>query len=176
MDLDIRIDESYIPTPSPSETAVPLESEVVDFRSEEERAVYDGDISDSILRKLSAYYNTYSDLGDDYVIIRESQYVYVLVFGSESSRTFTGTIVRYTSSTYTADCTVSVSSGTYRADMTGDTGYIYSSINSFLPSPYIDEVGRMSSKLGGISAIIISLSALCAVCFTMFRSLRGRRI
>lgn len=171
MDLDVRIDPSAIPTTEPS----PAPTEAYTEYITDDRAVYDGDISDTILKRLSAYYNEYSQFGDEYVILRESQYVYVLAFGSESSHRFSGTIVRYTTSSYTADSTVSITTGTYTADMTGDTGYIYSSLPAYIPSIYIDSVSRASANIQSISGIVLCISALVALCLTIFRKVGRRR-
>lgn len=164
-------DEMRDVTPEPTAEPTAEPTEII-----EERAVYDGDVTDSILRKLSAYYNDNSDTGADYVILRESSTDYVLAYGSVSNHTFTGTIVRYhTQQSYqSTDCTVSVSTGTYNADMTGDTGYIYSSLAGFLPSYYINEEERLARREGYITNICIFIALLCALVFTMFRALFRR--
>lgn len=157
---------TFEPTPEPTQEVF---SEEIDYR-----AVYDGDVSDSILRKLSAYYNDNAQLGQDYVILRESQYVYVLAFGDEENHHFTGTIVRYTSSTYTADCTVSVSRGTYYADLSGDTGYIYSSCDGYLPSAYISKTERYHDVIDVCVSACFFILLVCVLLFTIFGGLKRR--
>lgn len=155
--------------PSPTEEIPP----VFDVQ-DDERAVYDGDISDSILRKLSAYYTDYGN-NSDYVILREGQYSYVLVFGTVDGTLYDGTIVRYNSSSYSYDATVSVSQGTYRADMTGDTGYIYSSNPSFLPSPYIDRTNIQFRNFGSVVVLSFFIALLVFLVDYIFCIRRRRR-
>lgn len=166
---DMRDSPELTPEPSVEPSAEP--TELV-----EERAVYDGDISDSILRKLSAYYNDNSNNGADYVILRESATDYVLAYGTVNDHTFTGTIVRYhiQQSYQSTDCTVSVSNGSYNADMTGDTGYIYSSLSGFLPSYYINEDERLANRESYITSVAFFIALLTALVFTLLRGLFRR--
>lgn len=168
---DSSIFDDVKPTiaPEPTEDLPP----VFDVR-EDDRAVYDGDISDSILRKLSAYYTEYGN-DSDYVILRESQYSYVLVFGSVNGSLYDGTIVRYNSSSYTTDATVSISSGTYRADMTGDTGYIYSSNPAFLPSPYVDRTSVQYRNFGSVVVLAFFIALIVFLVDYIFCFRRRRR-
>lgn len=173
--MAIEYMRDYTPEPTVAPTVEPTvePTEIIP-----DRAVYDGDVSDSILRKLSAYYNdNASPVYDDYVILRESQYDYILAYGDVTNHSFNGTIVRYhVQQTYNStDCTVSVTEGVYNADMTGDTGYIYSSLDGFLPSYYIGKVDTISKQYDIIVSVSFIIALLCILCFILFRSLRRRK-
>lgn len=166
MDDSRQTENNIVLSPSPIPSFTPLPSpeavKVDESDGVEERIVYDGDISDSILAKLSAYYNENAD-GETYVILRPDQYNYYLVYGDYANGNFTNaTIVHYHSQSgyNTVDCTVTVSQGSYRPDLTGDTGYIYSSIPEYLPSRYIDSRGRYANKSLVMSSVVLVL-ALC---------------
>lgn len=117
--------------------------EPITIESDDLRAIYDGSISDSILRQFSAYYNEHAKIGDSYIITRLSQYKYRLIFGkSDNGVSYTdATIVdlEYTSQQYSTHPTVTVSTGnTISADVQGYSGYIYSSAPQYFPSSYVD--------------------------------------
>lgn len=163
---------SYSPdpsfTPEPSFTPVPTEEPVID------RAVYDSDISDSILAKLSAYYNEYGK-DQTYAIYRSDQYHYYLVFGVYNNGRFSDAIqaAYVVSSAYNGSTTFSVSSGSYNPDLTGSTGYIYSNISeSYIPSRYIDSQERYSLKMTSVMTVILVLGFLLSVLLVWTRRLR----
>lgn len=136
--------------------------EILDLtESDDLRSVYDGSISDSILRNLSAYYNSHAKIGDSYIITRPSQYSYRLIFGKSSDGiNYTdATIVdyTYTSTQYNQHPTVTVTNGsTISADVQGYSGYIYSSSARFLPSSYVDN-SRGTPLAMNIMLLIISI-------------------
>lgn len=157
----------YPVTPSPTENIVipttSSEPVFVDssddpiFVYSEDRSVYDGDISDGILSKLSAYYNAHAPINMPYVIYRPSQYYYRLVYGYTNNYiTFNScTVVEYYSySSYASnDVTVTVSEyQNFTVDLTGDTGYIYSSSESFIPSRYIN-----SDRINSIGVLAVCI-------------------
>lgn len=150
------------PSASPALSAAPDSTEILEITEEPvltevpismedpaDRSVYDSDVSDSYLAKLSAYYTQHAKLNTPYIILRPSQYVYMLVYGDTSNyRQFTdATVVQITlTGSYYNTSTVSVSSGvSYTVDPTGSTAFIYSSGADFLPSRYISFEGRSSS-------------------------------
>lgn len=155
-------------TPFPSDSPVPVSEvdQVDNSEGYEDRAVYDGDISDSILAKLSAYYNEHGD-EEEYVILRVDQYNYYLVFGDYNNGLFSNatTVLYHSQSSYsTNDCRVTVQNGVqYRPDLTGDTGYIYSSLPSFIPSRYISTKTKRAEKMSMVTTVIIVLSFLVAI-------------
>lgn len=157
----------------------PIPSEYVDFSISEEpsRAVYDGDISDSILAKLSQYYNEY---GSDkpYCIYRADQYNYYLVFGDYSDGVFTqARVVRYQlSGNYynTAYLTVSTVSS-IRPDLSGSTGYIYSSASdSFLPSRYISSKQSSNYKFTAVITVVLVLCLLLTILGIWIKPIKKR--
>lgn len=163
-------DPTQQPSPEPSEM-LPETTNVP------ERIVYDGDVSDTILAKLSAYYNEHADQ-EEYVIYRADQYNYYLVYGSYNNGQFTNatTVLYHTQSGYnTVDCTVTVSTGiSVRPDLTGDTGYIYSSLYSFLPSRYISLQEKQVKKGSMVVTVCIVLGLLVAIIGLWVKRIRGR--
>lgn len=125
--------------------------------------VYNGDVSDSILAKLSAYYTEHATFNTPYAIYRPSQYEYILVYGAtEDYHNWTNaTVVSYNSSQsnynsyFYLDVTEDVS---YTSDLTGYTGYIYSSSSDFVPSRYIGNDRVSTFFLCGIFAALILFS------------------
>lgn len=146
----------------------PLPTEYVDVVNSEEptRAVYDGDISDSILAKLSQYYNEYG--GDKpYCIYRTDQYNYYLVFGDYDNGVFSeARVVRYQlSGNYYNTAVVTVSTvSSIRPDLSGSTGYVYSSASdSFLPSRYISSKQYSNYRFTAIMTVVLVLCLLIAI-------------
>lgn len=168
-----RADQSEDPqTVAPSE---PDSTETILQSEDPERAVYDGDISDSILAKLSAYYNEHGS--KDYAIYRADQYHYYLVYGDYSEGSFSNaTVVSYTlNSGYTSYATVTVSSvSSSRPDLSGATGYVYSSIASYLPSRYISSKEASSQIYLHAATVCIVLGLLLAIIAIMFGKIRRR--
>lgn len=166
MDSERPIETDVTPVPDQTESSI-VTSEPL-FQEEEEpgRSVYDGSISDSILRSLSGYYNSHSKPGTPYCITRPSQYVYQLVYGSSSDGVhFTdATVATYSLGNYSALSTFRVSDGqTLTVDVTGSTAYVYSSSAQFLPSPYITDSPRI-----GTAAIVWLLFAFTLVSLVRF--------
>lgn len=134
---------SSLPTVEP--TALPTEAEpvVTPEASEDpvERAVYEGDVSDAYLAKLSSYYNSHAKVNTPYVICRPSQYRYLLVYGdtNDYQRFTNATVVEIElTGSYYNNSVVEVTNGvTYNVDTTGNTAFVYSSSDDFLPSRYI---------------------------------------
>lgn len=132
------------------------------------RALYDGDISSSILEKLSSYYTEHSDPleKEDYFIVRQSQYDYLLYYGeiSSSGAIADATIVRYyavNTGSYAATYRLSVSEATSGSvDLSGPSAYIYSSYDQYLPSPYI-VTGKNSVSMG-LWVSVMSCVVICA--------------
>lgn len=129
-------------------------------------SVYNGDISDSILAKLSSYYNEHATFNTPYAIYRPDQYEYVLVYGTTSDYTHWTdcTVVRYyaVQSGYNTAYLLDVETvDSHISDLTGYTGYIYSSYSEFVPSRYIGNDRLSSFFLCGIfcAVILFSLSA-----------------
>ncbi|MCR4718792.1 MAG: hypothetical protein K5768_04095 [Firmicutes bacterium] len=160
------------PTTAPVEPSDALRSEEI-----EERAVYDGDVSDTILAKLSAYYREYAD-GEVYCIYRADQYNYYLIFGAYENGTFSeATVVQYhVQSNYTTiDCQVTVTEDrTIRPDLSGDTGYVYSNIQGYLPSRYIDSKAISTQKSSHVVTICIVLCMIVAIIGIWFHKIRRR--
>lgn len=178
------LDNTPVPSPSQEEkqtiepTEVPVET-VEPLRSEEieERAVYDGDVSDAILAKLSAYYREYAD-GEVYAIYRADLYNYYLIFGAYENGTFSeATVVQYhVQSNYTTtDCQVTVTEDrTIRPDLSGDTGYVYSNIEGYLPSRYIDSKAISTQKTSHVVTVCIVLCMIVAIIGIWFHKIRRR--
>lgn len=132
------------------------------------RALYEGDISTTILEKLSAYYTEHSDPLEkpNYFIVRQSQSEYILYYGdiSSSGAISDATVVRYygyNTGSYTAVYRLNVSQASSGSvDLSGPTGYIYSSYDRYLPSPYI--VTGKSSVTMGLWVSVLSCVVLCA--------------
>lgn len=167
-----RADQSEDPqTVAPSD---PVSTETILQSEDPERAVYDGDISDSILAKLSAYYNEHGS--GDYCIYRPSQYSYILLYGSYSNGSYTGTRVTYTlSGNYYSSASLSVSGiSNFQPDLSGSTGYIYSNADQFLPSRYIDGHSRSTQLYMHVSTVCIALGLLLAIIGIMFGKIRRR--
>ena len=164
--------QTVIPTTAPVEPSETL-------RSDEtvERAVYDGDVSDTILAKLSAYYREYAD-GEVYAIYRADQYNYYLIFGDYENGTFSeATVVQYhiQSSYTTTDCHVTVTEDrTIRPDLSGDTGYVYSNIEGYLPSRYIDSKAISTQKTSHVVTVCIVLCMIVAIIGIWFHKIRRR--
>ena len=140
---------------SPIETEEPIYTEEPISTEEPSRSVYDGSISDSTLRQLSAYYNMHARYNTPYTITRPSQYVYQLVYGNSTDGVYytDATIVRITIGTYNTNSTVSVTNGaTITVDTTGSTAYVYSSYPTFLPSSYITDSPKLISI--GVFALV----------------------
>lgn len=146
--------------------------------TEPSRAVYDSDISDSILAKLSAYYREHADGDADYAIFRSGQYQYYLVFGDYSSGTFSdSTLVSYTieySGYQTTGARVYVSTGTYTPDLSGSTGYVYSSVPGYLPSRYIEQRALSSIRYQHVTSVVICLCFILCVIGLWMGSFRRR--
>lgn len=157
-------EESPILTPEAVFTEEPTQ-EPIEIE-EPSRSVYDGSISDSYLRQLSAYYNMHARLGTPYCITRPSQYVYQLVYGTSSDGiNFTDAhIIRITVGTYNQNSTISVTNGaTISVDVSGSTAYVYSSNPQYLPSSYISDSPRLISF--GIFALVALFALSCLVRF-----------
>lgn len=136
------------------------------------RAVYDGSISDSILRGLSSYYNCHARPNTPYTITRLSQYVYQLVYGTTSDCIhFTdATIVTYTVGTYNNNTTIRVSDGaTITVDTTGSTAYVYSSSPVFLPSSYIVDSPRLLTSSVFWLLVVVVLSTTVRFIWSLLR-------
>ena len=138
-----------------------------------ERAVYDGDVSDTYLAKLSAYYNEHAKVNTPYMILRPSQYHYVLVYGTTSNyRNWShATVCEITISGnyYTqADFDVTEDVG-YTTDPTGDTAYVYSSSSEFLPSRYINN----GSKIAPFFTYAILILAVIVVLYRFIIRILG---
>lgn len=151
------IDVSSLPVESPSP-----DSEV--------RSVYEGDISSSILQKLAAYYNDHAQAGDDYIIVRPSQNDYRLYYGGTITGTSCSgsTMVRYYGSTsgYSTYFNLSVTedySGSI--DSTGYSGYIYSSIDSWLPNPYISDYKPNYLGFVSLSLLLVVVTTVSLISF-----------
>lgn len=116
--------------------------------SDPERAVYDGDVSDTYLAKLSAYYNEHAKVNTPYMILRSSQYHYILVYGDTSNyRNWSNaTVCEITlSGNYYTQAVFDVTEDVgYTTDPTGDTAFIYSSSSDFLPSRYINNGSKIT--------------------------------
>lgn len=173
------MDNVKIFTPDPTDPApivVDPTFEPVENSQIDERAVYDGDISDGILAKLSSYYRDHGS--GDYVIYRIDQYHYQLVYGDFDGTVFTdATIVSYSiGGSYQQTASVSVSnSSSFRPDLTGSTGYIYSSYDAFVPSRYIDLHEMSSYKYSHVMTICMVLAMLIYIVTNFLHSLRGRK-
>lgn len=134
------------------------------------RALYDGDISSSILEKLSGYYTEHSDKLDpeDYFIVRQAQYDYLLYYGeiAEDGTITSAKVVRYyatNTGSYAAVYRLSVSeTSSGRVDLSGYSGYIYSSYESYLPSPYI-----ATSKPSVSTGLWVSVMSCVLICATV---------
>ena len=152
------------------ETNIPVESlDPTPSPTAELRALYDGDVSSTILQKLSGYYIEHSDKlnPEDYFIVRTGNNDYSLYYGNISE---TGSItnairVRYyavNSGSYTAAYRLSVSQlGSGSVDLDGYEAYIYSSYESYLPSPYIAE--NNTPVRGGFFTAVLMVLCACAV-------------
>lgn len=134
------------------------------------RALYDGDISSSILEKLSSYYTEHSDPmeKENYFIVRQSQYDYILYYGdiSSSGAISDAHVVRYyavNTGSYAATYRLSVSEATSGSvDLSGPSAYIYSSYEQYLPSPYI-VTGKHSVSMG----LWVSVMSCVIICVTV---------
>lgn len=162
----------------PTQQSTPEPTEMLPIATNEpERSVYDGEVSDTILAKLSAYYNEHADQ-EEYVIYRADQYNYYLIYGDYNNGQFTNatSVLYHTQSYYnTVDCTISVSTGvSARPDLTGDTGYIYSSIDTFLPSRYINSQEKQVKKGSMVITVCVVLGLLVAIIGIWFKHIRGR--
>lgn len=132
-------------------------------------SVYNGDISDTVVAKLSAYYSEHAPFNTPYAIFRPSQYEYILVYGStEDYHSWTSaTVVHYytSQSGYNQGYYFDVEPGVnYTSDLTGFTGYIYSSSDDFIPSRYIGNDRVSTFFLAGIfvAVLLFSVSAFVA--------------
>lgn len=138
--------------------------------SPELRALYDGDISSTVLEKLSGYYIEHSDRvnPEDYFIVRQGQYDYILYYGDiESDGSINdATVVRYyavNTGSYAAAYRLSVSESTSGSvDLGGYSGYIYSSYESYLPSPYIS-----TGKVSASASLWITIASCLFICATV---------
>lgn len=141
------------------------------------RQVYDADISQTILAKLSAYYMDDYNMIDpqEYFITRPNQYTYVLTYGDVDRDgtihdckqvTYYGTSTGYGVAGYTVSVS-SVSSG--RVDVSGFTGYVYSSYDTFLPSPDISTGVREYGARAW--CMVLSVCLICCMLYTMIRRL-----
>ena len=165
------------------ETNIPIESvNPTADPAPELRSLYDGDISSSILQKLSGYYLEHSDKlnPEDYFIVRTGNNDYSLYFGdiSESGVITSATRVRYyavNTGSYAAVYRLSVSElDTGSVDLDGYEAYIYSSYDSYLPSPYLAE--NESSVRGGLfTAVIMVMAAICVVGVVIGRFFNGNK-
>lgn len=143
-------------------SVLPVEEQTTE--SPETRAVYDGDISSSILKKFVDTYNRDFPLNDkDYVIYRYSQYDYRMYVGDFNGVSFLGetSYYRYYSNTSTYNNGFYWSKSTvdgFTPDLSGYTGYVYSSYDGF-PSAGI-ELHDGNVRLYSFS-ILILLSLCC---------------
>ena len=132
------------------------------------RAVYDGNISSSILEYFAGVYTrlTHNMVNlPDYLIVRTGQYEYRMYVGHMiSDGVFDGVtkLYRYygvTSGGYSVNYNYSSSEViSPNVDISGFSGYIYSSSDSFIPNPYIEE----SNPTHYIS--LVSLAILLGLC------------
>lgn len=150
--------------------------------SPELRALYDGDISTQILEKLSSYYIEHADKmnPEDYFIVRTGQSDYTLYFGDiEANGSINNaTAVRYygvNTGSYAVAYRLSVSEASSGSvDLGGYSGYIYSSYDNYLPSPYIS-TGKVSST-ASLWITIMSCLFICAtVGVVIWRFLNARK-
>lgn len=146
----------FSPSPSPELTREPAELEpaapsatpevIITPTPDPERAVYDGDVSDAYLAKLSSYYNAHAKMNTPYIILRPSQYRYILVYGDTSNyRNFTNATVCEieVASVYNGTSYFTVTEDvSYIVDPTGNTAFVYSSSSDFIPSRYITTEDR----------------------------------
>lgn len=143
--------------------------------SDPERALYDGDLSSSVLTKLSAYYlDDYNLLSPaDYFVVRQGQYDYRLYYGDidEDGTINDCQLVRYYSTgSYGSGYNVSIatlSGGS--VDLSGYSGYVYSSYDSYLPSP--DIVSGVNSIHARGSLLCLSVCLVACMLYTMIRRL-----
>lgn len=128
----------YTVEPSPTPSAAELTT----------RSLYEGDISDSILNRLSSYYiNAVGADDPDYFIVRTAQYDYSLYYGdiaSDGTIADTAVRVRYyavQSGAYNLAWRVAIGDATGAVDVppagANYSAYVYSSHSEWLPSPYI---------------------------------------
>lgn len=156
---------NFSDSPAPS-----VEPEVTPAPTEGLRAVYDGNISSSILEYFGAVYNrAYRNMVNqpDYIIVRVSQYDYRMYVGHMTSDgVFDGVtdVYRYygsTSGAYNVSYHYSTSEIiSPTVDISGANGYIYSSSDSFIPNPYIE--GTQPIHYLSLTALALLLG-LCAV-------------
>ena len=152
-------------TPAPTDN--PISSDIV-LALEDLKSVV-GDVSSSIINRFVAYYNTHYTGGlsnPDYVIWRSSQYDYhmaVITEGTYSNGTVSGKfdLISYNSTSY-YDSMPLVSVQTLQnrnldipAPAASGSGYVYSSIDGYLPAPNIDTSTSLS--------LILSFSMFCVL-------------
>lgn len=141
-------------------TSSPLPSPIP--KVESERAVYDGDINTSIQTKFAEYIiNHHYD--KDYVVYRPNQYTYKCLIGDWDGRTMNNcTILEYYSYGYNDNVTFTVTqSSSITPDLSGDTGFIYSSDSAFVPLAGVAEYRcTHSSMLVSVGLVISILSYL----------------
>lgn len=129
----------YTVAPSPTPSAAELTT----------RSLYEGDISDSILTRLSSYYiNAVGANSPDYFIVRTAQYDYSLYYGDispDGSIINSAVRVRYYATQtagYNLAWRVAISDATGAVDVPAAganySAYVYSNHSDrWLPSPYI---------------------------------------
>lgn len=168
---DILLSEVPELTQEPSEV-----SPAPEVTPDPERAVYDSDVGDTYLAKLSSYYNQHAKVNTPYIILRPSQYTYLLVYGNTSNyRNWTNATVCEIEifGSYNSTSTFTVTEGvSYTVDPTGNTAFIYSSSADFLPSRYITTDTRFSTFFVFGVLVVLLFSVLFKF---IYRSVLGRR-
>lgn len=157
-------------TAEPTQAPEVRPSETAEQASEGEqlRNVYDSDVSSTVLQKLSAYYNDHAGPFDRYIIFRSDQYTTRLIYGGASSPTsWTGAteVIYQTSSNFNGFTTFSHGrSGSITlssSDLSGSTGYIYSSFADY-PSSYYVETSR-------VMPLLMTMLLISAIGFVVYR-------
>lgn len=138
---------------------------------------YNGDVSDTILAKLSSYYNEHASFNTPYLILRTGQYEYILVYGNTTDyQTFTDSVVvQYVgnSQQYNTYYSLSVTENvTYSVPTIQYSGFVYSSSSDFIPSRYTGNDRVQSFFLCGIFCAVI---LFCLATFISALVSSGRR-
>lgn len=160
---------------TPEGSQAPLES---DPESDEEmRSVYDGSISDSVLSSLGSYFNLHAAPYDKYFIWRDTQSTYRLVFGATSDYvSWTGAqeVIYTTASGYNTFPTFSKGrSGSFSlssADVSNNSAYIYSSLDTHLPDRYVD-----TNRFLPVLAVMLLVTALAYAIYRLVNHALFRR-
>lgn len=164
-EVSLNPDDLVRDTPAPTDN--PISSDIV-LALEDLKSVV-GDVSTTIINRFVAYYNTHYSGGlsnPDYVIWRSSQYDYhmvVITDGTYSNGSVSGTfdMISYNSTSYYDSMPlVSVQTLSNRnlaipAPAASGSGYVYSSIDGYLPAPNIDTSTHLS--------LILSFSMFCVL-------------